>query len=373
MYIDLKGAPMKVVCFGPHARIGALIGGDLVLDLNMAFAACAHHQDGDPRPYAKADANLPANLADFLNAGRPAIEAAKSIIAWQAKSGKGIEGPAGEKVVAKRSELKILAPLPSMSSRIFCGGGNYVRHLSGVRKLWKGQHLSDEEWTRFIREKPFWGFYKLPQTVVGPDAPVTIPNWVQAFDYELEIAAYIGKRGKNVSREEAREMIVGYACFNDWCIRDPHLVIGAQDFDEGVLSFAFQKNASGASLGPYLAIDEFKDPYALRMETKVNGSNRQSGITGEMIFKLDEIVAYLSKYLTLYPGDIITPGTCAGTAFDSSRLLPESEWKPGKLRVDSALFLKDKDLVEAGIEGLGVLRNTMVAEPSRNDFDRVTR
>jgi 2-keto-4-pentenoate hydratase/2-oxohepta-3-ene-1,7-dioic acid hydratase in catechol pathway len=96
-------------------------------------------------------------------------------------------------------------------------------------------------------------------------------------------------------------------------------------------------------------------------------------MTGEMVFQLDEIVAYLSKYLTLYPGDIITPGTCAGTAFDSSRLLPESEWKPGKLKVDSALFLKDKDLVEAGIEGLGVLRNSMVAERSRNDSEGVHR
>lgn len=165
-------------------------------------------------------------------------------------------------------------------------------------------------------------------------------------------------------------MIVGYSCFNDWCIRDPHLIIGAEDFDEGVLSFAFQKNASGASLGPYLAIDEVEDPYSLKMVTKVNGATRQSGVTGEMIFKLDEIVAYLSKYLTLYPGDIITPGTCAGTAFDSSQLLPESQWKKGKLKVDSALFLKDKDVVEAGIEGLGVLRNTMVAERSYNDSDR---
>ena len=358
---------MKIVSFGPQARIGALLDGDRVIDLNMAFAAYAHHEDGDARPYAKADAFLPADLADFLAAGRPAIDAAKSMIDWQGKATDNVTGPSGERVVAKASELKILAPLPSMSSRIFCGGGNYVRHLSGVRKLWKGQHLSDEEWIRFIREKPFWGFYKLPQTVVGPDAPVPIPNWVQAFDYELEIAAYIGKPGKNVSREEAREMIVGYACFNDWCIRDPHLIIGAEDFDEGVLSFAFQKNASGASLGPYLAIDEVEDPYNLKMETKVNGSVRQSGMTGEMVFKLDEIVAYLSKYLTLYPGDIITPGTCAGTAFDSSRLLPELEWKPGRLKVDSALFLKDKDLVEAGIEGLGVLRNSMIAERSRND------
>jgi 2-keto-4-pentenoate hydratase/2-oxohepta-3-ene-1,7-dioic acid hydratase in catechol pathway len=364
---------MKIVSFGPQARIGALVDGDSVIDLNLAFAANAHHQDRDARPYAKANAFLPAGLTDFLAAGRPAIVAAKNMIDWHAKSGDDIVGPSGEKVIAKSSELEILAPLPSMSSRIFCGGGNYVRHLSGVRKLWKGQHLSDEEWIRFIREKPFWGFYKLPQTVVGPDAPVSIPNWVQAFDYELEIAAYIGKQGKNVSREEAREMIVGYSCFNDWCIRDPHLVIGAEDFDEGVLSFAFQKNASGASIGPYLAIDEIKDPYSLKMETRVNGSIRQSGMTGEMVFKLDEIVAYLSKYLTLYPGDIITPGTCAGTAFDSSRLLPESEWKTGKLKVDSALFLKDKDLVEAGIEGLGVLRNSMVAERSRNDSEGVHR
>jgi 2-keto-4-pentenoate hydratase/2-oxohepta-3-ene-1,7-dioic acid hydratase in catechol pathway len=361
---------MKIVCFGPSSRIGALVGHDEILDLNLACAASFHRRDADPRPYAKADAFLPANLAQFLAAGRPAIAVAKEMVDWHSGAKEKIAGPAGEQVACPASAVKMQAPLPSLASRIFCGGGNYVRHLSGVRKLWKGQHLSDEEWIRFIREKPFWGFYKLPQTVFGPDAEVPIPSWVQAFDYELEIAAYIGKQGKDVSREEAREMIVGYACFNDWCIRDPHLIIGAEDFDEGVLSFAFQKNASGASLGPYLAIDEIEDPYSLTMETKVNGSVRQAGLTGEMVFKLDEIVAYLSKFLTLYPGDIITPGTCAGTAFDSSRLLPESEWRKGKLKVDSALFLKNGDRVEAGIAGLGVLRNTMVAESARNDADR---
>ena len=208
-----------------------------------------------------------------------------------------------------------------MSSRIFCGGGNYVRHLSGVRKLWKGQHLSDEEWIRFIREKPFWGFYKLPQTVVGPDAPVTIPNWVQAFDYELEIAAYIGKRGKNVSREEAREMIVGYGCFNDWCIRDPHLSSARKILTKGSSASRFKKTHRERALGPIWR------SMKSRIRTAEDGDqgqrdDRQSGMTGEMVFKLDEIVSYLSKYLTLYPGDIITPGTCAGTAFDSSRLLP---------------------------------------------------
>jgi 2-keto-4-pentenoate hydratase/2-oxohepta-3-ene-1,7-dioic acid hydratase in catechol pathway len=352
---------MKLVNFGHPARIGALTAGDLLVDLNLAYAARAAREEGETRPYAKADAFLPANLLAFLTAGRPAIDAARQVIGYLAAH-PGIAGPSGEAITCKSSAVKIGAPLPSMGTRIFCGGGNYVRHLSGVRALWKGQNQSDEEWVRFIREKPFWGFYKLPQTVVGPEAPVHIPGWVQAFDYEIEIAAFVGKEGKNVSREEAAEMIVGYSVLNDWCIRDPHLIIGAEDFDEGVLSFAWQKNASGASLGPYLSIDEIADPNTLKMETKVNGQLRQSGVTGEMVFKLDEIVAYISKYVTLYPGDIITPGTCAGTAFDSSRLLPESEWRRGKLKVDNALFLKDKDLVEGSIEGLGVLRNQMVAD-----------
>src|SRR5262249_8886764 len=146
--------------FGPHARIGALLDVDRLIDLNLAFAAMAQRRDADPRPCAKADAFLPASLADFLAVGRPAIEAAKDVIEWQTKSKDEIRGPAGEKVVFAASEVTLSAPLPSLGSRIFCGGGNYVRHLSGVRKLWKGQHLSDEEWIRFIREKPFWGFYK---------------------------------------------------------------------------------------------------------------------------------------------------------------------------------------------------------------------
>ena len=293
----------EVVVFGPKSRIGALTGSDQLIDLNLAYATKVYEDHKSERPYALADAVLPANLGEFLVSGRSAIDAAKEAIAFCAKPATDSIGPSGEPIAFKTDDVKLHAPLPSLSSRIFCGGGNYVRHLSGVRKLWKGQHLSDEQWTSFIRDKPFWGFYKLPHTVVGPDAPVPIPNWVQAFDYELEIAAYIGKEGKNVTREQAREMIVGYACFNDWCIRDPHLIIDAVDFDEGVLSFAFQKNASGASLGPYLAIDETDDPYKLRMETRVNGHVRQAGVTGEMVFKLDEIVSYLSKYITLYPAN----------------------------------------------------------------------
>lgn len=357
---------MKIVCFDHPPRIGALLD-DAVVDLNLAFAALAAHEDRDPRPYAKADAVLPAGLADFLTAGQPAIDAAEAVLVYIDKNPQ-TEGPSGERLSRPSAEVRLEAPLPSLASRIFCGGGNYVRHLSGVRKLWKSQDLSDEEWIKFIREKPLWGFYKLAHTVVGPDAEVTIPDWVQAFDYEIELAAYIGKTGKNVSVEDAGDMIVGYACFYDWCIRDAHLVIGYQDFDEGVLSFAWQKNAAGASLGPYLAINEVSDPNVLKMSTKVNGEDRQAGITGDMIISLEEMVAQISKYITLYPGDIITPGTCAGTAFDSSRLLPEAEWQEGKLKVAPDLFLKDHDMVEGHIEGLGVLRNRMVAESRRHNI-----
>ena len=358
---------MKIVCFDHPPRIGALVMDDNLVDLNLAYAAYAAYEDRDPLPYAKADAFLPSDLSDFLTAGQPAIDAAKRVLGYL-ENNPNTDGPSGERLIPPRAETKIGPPLPSLASRIFCGEGNYVDHLSGVRKLWKGQHISDEEWVRFIREKPLWGFYKLAHTVVGPDAEVTIPDWVEAFDYEIELAAYIGKTGKNVSVEDAGEMIVGYACFYDWCIRDAHLIIDYQDFDEGVLSFAWQKNAAGASLGPYLAVDEVADPYALEMSTKVNGEDRQSGVTGDMIIKLDEMISQISKYVTLYPGDIITPGTCAGTAFDSRRLLPEDEWQPGKLKVEPTLFLKDNDLVEGHIQGLGVLRNKMVAESRRHNI-----
>ena len=358
---------MKLVCFDHPPRIGAVVDADEVIDLNLACAAYASQEERDPGPYAKADAILPADLAEFLTAGQPAIDAAKRVIAY-VQTNPSLEGPSGERIAQPMDQLKIGAPLPRLASRIFCGGGNYVDHLSGVRKLWKGQHLSDDEWVEFIRGKPLWGFYKLAHTVVGPEGDVEIPDWVQAFDYELEIAAYIGKTGKNVTAEQAREMIVGYACFNDWCIRDAHLIIDYQDFDEGVLSFAWQKNASGASLGPFLAIDEVPDPNALKMTTLVNGEPRQSGVVGHMIIKLEEMIEQISKYVTLHPGDIITRGTCAGTAFDSSRLLPEDEWKPGRLKVDDALFLKDNDVVECSIEGLGMLRNRMVAEGRRHNI-----
>ena len=120
---------MKIVCFDHPPRIGALLD-DAVVDLNLAFAALAAHEDCETRPYAKADAVLPAGLADFLTAGQPAIDAAEAVLVYIDKNPQ-TEGPSGERLSRPSAEVRLEAPLPSLASRIFCGGGWRGRHRPG--------------------------------------------------------------------------------------------------------------------------------------------------------------------------------------------------------------------------------------------------
>lgn len=348
---------MKIVTFGYPSRIGALMNEVQVIDLNLAYAGYTARRENETRPYAKADSCLPSNLAEFIAAGRSAIDVAMEVIDFVVQNRNDVRGPSGEKIIHPLGEVKLTPPLPSLSSRILCLYGNFVKHMAGARRVLFGDAPSEDKVARHLRETPISGFYKLPQCVVGHDEPVHVPQWVKLFDYETELAAYVGKKGKNVTPDEAKEMVVGYSCLFDWSIRDQMLVVGNEQFDPSPLHFAFQKNVVGASLGPCLVVDEISDPYNLNVETKVNGFVRQSFNTGEMVFKFHEIISHITRFIALYPGDIITSGTGQGTGLDSSKPVKEGATRPGQLKVDASLFLKDNDIVEGSIEGIGTLRN----------------
>lgn len=178
-------------------------------------------------------------------------------------------------------------------------------------------------------------FAKLPQAVVGPGAAVTwTPDQSEQVDYEAELALVIGRDARDVAVETALDHVLGYTCCNDVSARDAQFSDGqwlrAKSFD------------TFCPLGPWLVTpDEIPDPQDLRIMCRVNGETLQDSTTAEMIFGVAEVISYLSRFLTLRAGDVITTGTPAGVGF--GRRPP--------------VFLHAGDTVEVEIEGIGVLAN----------------
>ena len=174
-------------------------------------------------------------------------------------------------------------------------------------------------------------FFKSTTALMGPNDDLMIPKNGTKVDWEVEFAIIIGKRALNVPKENALEYVAGYALHNDYSERAFQIERGGQ-WVKGKSADTF------APLGPFLASkDEIKDPGNLKMWLKVNGETRQNSSTANMIFGVATLVSYVSEFMTLLPGDVISTGTPAGVGLGM---------KPPQ-------YLKAGDLVELGIEGLG--------------------
>ena len=182
-------------------------------------------------------------------------------------------------------------------------------------------------------------FFKATTSLVGPDDDLLIPKNGQKVDWEVELAVVIGKKGTYIEREDALEYVAGYVLHNDYSERVFQLERGGQ-WVKGKSADTF------APLGPFLATpDEIPDTSALSMWLKVNGVFRQRSSTGEMIFDVSTLVSYVSQFMTLLPGDVISTGTPAGVGLGM---------KPPQ-------YLKAGDVVELGIDQLGEARQSVVA------------
>jgi 2-keto-4-pentenoate hydratase/2-oxohepta-3-ene-1,7-dioic acid hydratase in catechol pathway len=181
-------------------------------------------------------------------------------------------------------------------------------------------------------------FAKFPTALIGPGDPIVVPPIVTKCDYEAELGVVIGAKVKNVSKENALEAVAGYICANDVSARDLQFADGQWTRGKSPDTFC----PVGPRLVPRV---EVSDPHALRIRTLVNGEVLQDSTTANLIFGVDEIIAYASQTSTLEQGDLILTGTPAGVGVfrDPPRLL-----QPG-------------DEVTVEIEGLGALTNPVVA------------
>jgi 2-keto-4-pentenoate hydratase/2-oxohepta-3-ene-1,7-dioic acid hydratase in catechol pathway len=230
----------------------------------------------------------------------------------------------GGRAVGRLSELELGPPVPD-PDKIICLGLNYRDHA--------------DEMNLTAPEAPTL-FAKFRNALTGSGSAITLAPSSSAVDFEGELAVVIGRRCKNVSRNDAFACVAGYMPLNDVSARD--LQMRTSQWTAGKVPDSF------APCGPALVLaDEVADPSALRIETRVNGETVQSASTAEMIFGIAESVSFISELMTLELGDIIATGTPAGVGYTR----------------EPPLFLKPGDVVEVEVESLGTLSNP-VAGPS---------
>jgi 2,4-diketo-3-deoxy-L-fuconate hydrolase len=220
-------------------------------------------------------------------------------------------------------EIRLCAPIPR-PPKLICLGRNYRDHI--------------EEQGAKAPEKPLL-FAKASSSVADPGQPIVIPRGSTKIDFEGELALVIGRRIKKPSREEADEAIFGYTCLND--VTDREAQFGDKQWFRGKSMDTF------APMGPWIVTsDETGNPLDLHLTTKVNSEVMQSESTGQLIFTPVDIVMYAAGSMTLEPGDVISTGTPGGV---------------GVFR-DPQIFLKEGDVVEITVDGIGSLSNPVEAE-----------
>jgi 2-keto-4-pentenoate hydratase/2-oxohepta-3-ene-1,7-dioic acid hydratase in catechol pathway len=217
-----------------------------------------------------------------------------------------------------------LGPPITRPSKIVCIGLNYADHA--------------RETNAKIPEEPVI-FFKATTALAGPNDDLPLPRGSVKTDWEVELAVVIGRQARYVASEDALAHVAGYVLHNDYSERQDQIERGGQ-WSKGKSQDGF------APLGPFLATpDELRDVRALPMWLTVNGESRQKSSTHQMIFDVPTLVSYLSRFMTLLPGDVISTGTPAGVG----------------LGMSPPTFLRAGDLVELGIDGLGTQRQRIVA------------
>lgn len=337
---------MKLVSFvsGEHTasslqiKLGAILNAEFVVDLESAAEALKLPQQ-----------DYYQSMLDFLQGGFVARDAANELL-FQVKN------MSIEECLYKTEKTQLLTPLNPLSSlRDFMVFEDHIINclrVFGLKKLgrfdeWLENKFGRQRTLAYRMNKAFYkrpAYYKgNPRSVVGTDANVKIPAYSKKMDYELELGIFIGKQGKNICAEDASNYIGGYSIFNDFSARD-------EQFAEmqGRLGPAKGKDFdTGNAIGPYLVTpDEVADPYNLTMIARVNGEEWSRGTTADMYWTFEQLIEYVSRDETLYPGDFFGSGTCSG--------------KQGKgCGLELGRFLNSGDNIELEVENLGVLKNTL--------------
>ena len=316
-----------------RAAVGAMVSDTDLIDLASAY----RRQQGRDNPQF-------TDMLSLIRAGDEALDAARQTI----------EGHSPEDLISV-NEIRFLPPLPLPEQvRDFA---NYELHclqaLESSMRMRASKTADPEQTYREFVESgayvipPIW--YEQPLyfkcnrfSTLGHDNDLHWPTYSNVMDYELELACVIGKGGKDISRENAREHIFGYTIYNDFSARDAQSQEMAfrmgpakgKDFDGGHV------------FGPWIVTrDELPDPYHLQMAVRVNGEERGRGNSGDCQHNFERCIEHVSMGETIHPGEILALGTIGnGSGFEINR------------------YLESGDVVELEVEGIGVLRNRVLKD-----------
>jgi len=276
-------------------RVGLDRGGDAVIDLSEVGVA----ED---------------SVKSLLEGGVERLKAVQFLV----------DSKAGQCQLLNKKELDVIAPIDN-PGKVLCVGMNYRDHCAEQKAP--------------IPTEPVF-FSKCLNAVCGTNADIRIPNVTQQVDWEVELAFVIGKKGRDITLSSAMDYVAGYMTANDVSARDWQFkpeMLGQWLLGKTMDNFC--------PLGPVLVTkDEIPDPYNLKMSLRVNGVTKQSSNTNQIIFQIPHIVTYVSRMMTLQPGDVILTGTPPGV---------------GCFRTPKE-FIQSGDRVEAEIENIGVIVNNFV-------------
>lgn len=324
---------MKLVTYERKGkpRAGALVEGDRkIVDLAEA------HKDAFGKRYAAFD-----SVQAMIEGGDEALERAYKTVR---KGGSG---------AFSRESVRLLAPVPVpvQMRDCLCFETHLKQSFAAVRRIRANATPDPEAAMREFEEK---GVFAVPKTfyeqpiyykanrfsVIGTGQDVLWPSYSKLMDFELEFGFYVRKQGIDIERDKARDYIYGYTIFNDFSARDAQTQeMGGQlgpakgkDFDYG--------NAMGPCL---VTADEMTDPYNLTMICRVNGEEWGRGNTSTMHWKFEDLLAWVSQSETVYPGEFFGSGTVGNGC-----------------GLEHMKFLKDGDVVELEVEGIGILKNRVL-------------
>ncbi|WBX78700.1 fumarylacetoacetate hydrolase family protein [Virgibacillus salarius] len=292
-----------------ESRIGCVLD-NYVLDVQHAYRQLlsSHEKKGI---IANLEKYLPSDASHFFAIGSSAIERAYEAVQYN------LEKEEGENRIPL-DDVRLKTPIEK-PSKIICVGKNYANHVEEM----KGE----------MPEYPVI-FAKYNNALIGPEDVIEKPAFTSELDYEVELAVVIGKKASKVLKDDALNYVAGYAIANDTT---------ARDLQKRTPQWLQGKTLDRSTpIGPWIVTtEELKDPSNLSIRSFVNGEERQSANTNQLIFDVPFLIQFISRLITLYPGDIIMTGTPDGVGFAR----------------EPAQFLHDGDVVKVEIEAIGQMEN----------------
>ncbi|MBZ8131953.1 fumarylacetoacetate hydrolase family protein [Afifella sp. IM 167] len=311
---------MRLAARRPPNRSLAFIEGDRVFDFRATYALYLDEVERNRDGGRIASICVPEHLNDFIRLHQGSMRRFEGLAAYAGENAERLEGYG----LAEPLATARLFPANPLPRKIVCCGNSYARYL----REWG---LPEDEWPQDVKIS----FLKSPASLIGHGDTIEFPPDSEQWDYENELAIVIGSYCSDVSEKEAPAHIFGYTVLNDACVRDIPSWTGRYDSPRG------KALDTMAPLGPCITPSEYlgRSPNDLEILTKVDGEVRQHDRTSGLLWPIERIVSFVSRYMTLEPGDILATGSTSGNALVCGK------------------WLKEGQSITCEIEGIGTLEN----------------